>query len=98
MANSLESHYRIVRRPRVTEKGLRDVERNRAYSFEVSPEANKVEIRKAVEALFSVKVDSVRTMNMIGKAKRMGRFWGRRPAWKKAVVKLQEGHAIEDFY
>jgi large subunit ribosomal protein L23 len=98
MANPLEQYYRIVRRPRVTEKGLRDVERRRAYAFEVASDANKVEIRKAVEALFSVKVEAVRTMNMIGKAKRMGRFWGRRPAWKKAIVKLREGHAIEDFY
>lgn len=98
MAKSLDQYYRIIRKPRVTEKGLKNVERHRAYAFEVSPDANKVEIRKAVEALFSVKVDSVRTMNMIGKAKRMGRFWGRRPAWKKAIVKLVEGHAIEDFY
>ena len=98
MASSLDQYYRIVRKPRVTEKALKDSDRNRAYTFEVAPDANKVEIRKAVEALFSVKVESVRTMNMIGKAKRMGRFWGRRPAWKKALVKLAEGHAIEDFY
>ena len=98
MANSLDPYYKIVRKPRVTEKGLRNVEHNRAYAFEVASGANKVEIRKAVEALFSVKVESVRTMNMIGKAKRTGRFWGTRPNWKKALVKLKEGFAIEDFY
>jgi len=98
MANAMDHYYRIIRKPRVTEKALRGVERGRAYPFEVAPGSNKVEIRKAVEAIFNVKVDSVRTMNMIGKAKRTGRFWGTRPNWKKAIVKLQEGHAIEDFY
>ena len=98
MANVIDHYYRIIRRPRVTEKALRGVEHTRAYPFEVAPGANKVEVRKAVEAIFSVKVESVRTMNMIGKAKRTGRHWGRRPNWKKAIVKLQEGHAIEDFY
>ncbi|MHC4223942.1 MAG: 50S ribosomal protein L23 [Planctomycetota bacterium] len=99
MANrELDRYYRIVRRPRVTEKGLQMVERHRAYPFEVSREANKVEIRQAVEAIFHVKVESVRTMNMLGKYKRTGRFFGRRPSWKKAIVVLKEGHAIEDFY
>jgi len=94
----LTRYYRIVRKPRVTEKGLQLVERTRSYPFEVAPGANKVEIRQAVETLFKVKVESVRTMNMLGKYKRMGRHFGRRPAWKKAIVTLQEGHAIEDFY
>lgn len=94
----LESYYRVVRKPRVTEKGLKMVERHRAYPFEVAPTANKIEIRKAVEGLFNVKVESVRTQNYIGKLKRVGRWYGRRPAWKKAIVVLQEGHAIEDFY
>jgi len=98
MPKKLDRYYKIVRRPRVTEKGLKMVERTRAYPFEVHPTANKVEIRQAVEALFDVRVESVRTMNMLGKYKRMGRHFGRRPAWKKAIVKLQEGHTIEDFY
>ena len=98
MASPRKEHYRIVRKPRVTEKALREVEQAHAYAFEVAPEANKIEIRKAVEALFNVKVESVRTMNMLGKYKRMGRHFGRRPAWKKALVKLCEGHTIEDFY
>jgi large subunit ribosomal protein L23 len=98
MAKTLDRYYRIVRKPRVTEKGLKAVERGNAYSFQVNPDANKVEIRQAIEALFNVKVAAVRTMNMMGKSKRMGRHVGRRPAWKKAVVKLQSGYAIEDFY
>ena len=98
MAKTLDRYYRIVRKPRVTEKALKAVERARAYAFEVAPTANKVEIGQAVEALFNVKVESVRTMNMIGKRKRVGRWFGRRPAWKKAIVKLQDGYAIEDFY
>ena len=72
MADSLEQHYRIVRRPRVTEKGLKLVERHRAYPFEVTRTANKIEIRKAVEAIFEVKVEKVCTANMIGKRKRVG--------------------------
>ena len=98
MAKTLERYYRILRRPRVTEKGLQMADRHRAYPFEVETGANKVEIRKAVEAIFDVKVESVRTMNMIGKYKRTGRWFGRRPNWKKAIVVLKEGHAIEDFY
>ncbi len=98
MPRANEHHYRVVRRPRVTEKGLKMVERHRAYPFEVDGRANKVEIRAAVEAIFSVKVESVRTMNMLGKLKRVGRRFGRRNNWKKAVVVLKEGFAIEDFY
>ena len=98
MAKVLERYYKILRKPRVTEKGLTMAERHRAYPFEVNPTANKVEIRQAVEAIFDVKVEAVRTMNMIGKYKRTGRWYGRRPNWKKAIVVLKEGYAIEDFY
>lgn len=98
MAKTLDRYYRIIRKPRVTEKGLKAVEHARAYPFEVHPLANKIEIRQAVEALFDVKVESVRTMRMLGKYKRMGRFFGKRPDWKKAIVTLREGYAIEDFY
>lgn len=96
--SDLQRHYRIVRKPRVTEKGLKMVERHHAYPFEVALDANKVEIRKAVEAIFNVKVRKVRTQTYMGKLKRMGRWYGRRPTWKKAIVQLAEGHAIEDFY
>ena len=69
-------------------------ERN-AVTFQVVPDANKVEIRQAVEAIFNVKVSAVRTSTMEGKLKRMGRHQGRRPSWKKAVVTLAPGHKIE---
>ena len=98
MGKAVDRYYRILKKPRVTEKGLRMAERDRAYPFEVATNANKVEIRQAVEAIFEVKVESVRTMNMIGKRRRMGRWFGIRPSWKKAIVKLRPGYAIEDFY
>jgi large subunit ribosomal protein L23 len=74
------------------------VERGRAYPFEVARDANKVQVRQAVESLFKVKVAAVRTQNCRGKVKRVGRSVGRRPDWKKAIVVLKEGFAIENFY
>lgn len=66
-------------------------------AFMVNPEANKIEIRRAVEKRFNVKVGKVATIQMKGKIKRMGRFEGPRPSWKKAVVTLREGFKIEFF-
>jgi len=65
------------------------------YTFVVESNANKTEIRKAVEQLFKVRVKDVRTMNMHGKVKRMGRFEGKRSDWKKAIVRLNPGETIE---
>ncbi len=65
--------------------------------FRVRPEANKVEIRQAVEKLFKVKVEKVRTINYLGKMRRVGRSLGQRPAWKKAYVTLAEGQRIDFF-
>jgi large subunit ribosomal protein L23 len=65
--------------------------------FEVHPDASKPQIRSAIEQLFGVKVTDVWTMNVRGKEKRMGRTVGRRPNWKKAIVKLREGDTIEIF-
>ena len=81
----------------ISEKGtiLRD-EQNR-YVFKVHPSANKIEIKKAVETAFSVKVLDVKTINVKGKTKRLGRFQGKRSDWKKAIVRLKEGDAIEIF-
>lgn len=67
------------------------------YTFEVHPDANKYEIRQAVERLFGVKVAGVWTSNVRGKARRVGRSSGTRPNWKKAIVKLQAGQSIESF-
>jgi len=81
----------------MTEKSLSLREKDNAYVFRVDRKANKVEIRRAVEKAFNVEVDSVRTMVVPGKPKRMGMYAGRTPAWKKAVVTLKKGQRIEDF-
>ena len=87
----------IVRRAMISEKGTRLREKQNGYLFEVSRDANKIEIKRAIEAIFNVKVDSVRTIRVHGKPKRQGRFAGHRPDWKKALVTLAKGHAIELF-
>jgi len=87
----------IIERPLITEKNhlLQDIENK--YVFEVARYANKLEIKQAIEDIFDVRVESVRTMRMQGKIKRMGRFEGRRPNWKKAIVKLTDGDVIDLF-
>ena len=87
----------IILKPIVTEKGSTLRERENKYLFSVARDANKIEIKQAVESLFGVKVKSVRTMVMHGKVKRMGIFEGKRPDWKKAYVTLKPGHKIEFF-
>jgi large subunit ribosomal protein L23 len=85
---------RVIRKPMLTEKSARQMEGNQ-YVFAVDPAANKDQIAAAVERMFEVKVLQVRTQNHMGKERRMGRFSGRRPDWKKAIVTLAEGDAIE---
>jgi large subunit ribosomal protein L23 len=87
----------IVRRALITEKGTRIREVTNGYLFEVAPGANKIEIKQAIESIFSVKVRSVRTLRAHGKPKRLGRFAGHRSDWKKAVVTLEKGQTIELF-
>ena len=87
----------VVRCALITEKGTRLRERENGYLFEVARDANKIEIKKAIEAIFPVKVESVRTLRVHGKPKRMGRYGGNRPDWKKAVVTLKKGQTIELF-
>ena len=86
----------IIIRPVVTEKSSRMMEMNK-YTFEVHPMANKVEIRKAVEVVFKVKVKSVHTIKVHSKPKRMGAFLGKSRAWKKAVITLVDGEHIQFF-
>jgi large subunit ribosomal protein L23 len=93
----MKEAYKIIRRPLITEKSTRQKEENRQYAFEVAGGANKVEIQSAVERLFKVKVLQVRTCNVLGKVKRLGRRYGRRPDWKKAIVTLKEGDRIDFF-
>jgi large subunit ribosomal protein L23 len=85
----------IIIRPLMTEKSMRQKEELNTVTFRVRPDANKVEIRAAVEQVFNVKVADVRTASFEGKLKRMGKHVGRRVDWKKAIVTLQPGHKIE---
>ena len=88
---------RVILEPLTTEKAERLRETQNVVAFRVSPKANKIQIRRAVETLFEVAVKDVRTSNFTGKNKRWGRFVGRRPNWKKAYVTLEVGHVIEIF-
>jgi len=87
----------IILRPVLTEKAVGLKETQNKYCFEVSRKANKLEIKSAVEELFKVQVLSVRVLTSRGKKRRMGRFEGKRPDWKKAICKLREGDRIEIF-
>ena len=89
--------YDVIKRPIVTEKSTDIGEKQNAYVFEVQRNADKTEVRLAVEKLFNVKVDTVNTMIVHGKLKRVKQYFGRRPKWKKAIVTLQEGHKIDLF-
>ena len=87
----------VIRRPIVTEKSNIGREEQNLVTFAVAPAANKHQIRRAVEQLFDVNVVEVRTMRMPRKTRRLGRFVGPKPEWKKAVVRLAEGQSIEFF-
>jgi len=93
----MKEPQRIIRRPLITEKSTRQKEESHQYVFEVQRDANKIEIQQAVERLFKVKVLQVRTSNVLGKIKRLGRKSGKRSDWKKAIVTLKEGDRIEFF-
>ena len=87
----------IVKKALITEKGTALREARNQYFFEVARDANKLEIRRAVETIFHVKVAGVQTLHMAGKVKRQGRFSGRRANWKKAIVTLMPDQKIELF-
>ncbi|MDP6979818.1 MAG: 50S ribosomal protein L23 [Myxococcota bacterium] len=89
--------HQVIRRPLVTEKSTISREEENIATFAVDPAANKHDIRRAVETLFKVEVAEVRTMRQPRKKKRVGRHIGFRAEWKKAIVKLAEGHSIEFF-
>jgi large subunit ribosomal protein L23 len=89
---------RVIRRPLITEKATRLKEASNTVCFEVDRDANKIEIARAVEKLFDVKVAQVRVANREGKWKRMGRFLGQRKAWKKAYVRLAPGEKPIEFF
>lgn len=89
--------FDIIKRPIITEKSM-DITDQKKYTFEVDKNATKPEIKKAIEEIFGVDVESVNTMNMYGKLKRQGVSQGRRPAWKKAIVKLKEDSKDIEFF
>lgn len=89
--------YDIIIRPIITEKSMMDMEENK-YTFEVDKKSNKTEIKRAIEEIFEVDVEKVYTMNVNGKLKRQGMTSGRRPNWKKAIVKLTDDSKPIEFF
>jgi large subunit ribosomal protein L23 len=87
----------VIRRPLVTEKSTILREEGNVLAFEVDPNANKIQVKIAVEELFKVKVEDVRLFNVRGKMKRMGRFVGKRRDWRKAYVRLKAGEKAPEF-
>jgi len=85
----------VLLSPLVSEKGVHIGEKENRYIFKVRKNATKLQIRKAVEAMLKVEVESVQTLNLKGKKKRFGRTMGKRPDWKKAYVRLKPGHDID---
>ncbi len=93
----MKNLYAVIRRPIITEKGNLQKELANKVTFEVHPDANKKEIKAAVEKIFKVRVLNVNSLNQRGKNKRVGRFFGKRPNWKKAVVTIGPDDQIEFF-
>jgi large subunit ribosomal protein L23 len=93
----MKSAYQTIRKPVITEKGLGVKETEGTLVFEVASKASKNEIKQAVQTIFKVKVDSVRTANFAGKERRRGKFTGYRPDWKKAYVKLKAGEKMPEY-
>lgn len=91
------SPRKIIIAPVLSEKSTIEREANNCYTFKVSLNANKIEIKKAIEKIFDVNVVRVNTIRQLGKNKRMGRYVGKKPDYKKAIVKLKAGESIPDF-
>jgi len=90
-------HYDIIKRPLITEKTSIQKEAANQVSFEVDRRANRVEIKRAIEKIFNVRISSVQTMQVKGKIKQRGRIVGKRKDWKKAIVTLLPGQRIDFF-
>jgi len=89
--------HNVIKRPIITEKGLTLKEKDRTLCFEVDDDASKQQIQEAVERLFKVKVEAVRTIVVPGKMRRRGKYSGYRPDWKKAYVTLREGEKMIEY-
>jgi large subunit ribosomal protein L23 len=90
-----ERLYQVIRVPHMSEKAAYGADEHNQHVFSVAPDATKLEIRKAVEQLFKVKVNKVRVLNVKGKRKRFGMVEGRRDGWRKAIVRLEAGQDID---
>ncbi len=90
-----ERLYRVIEAPQVSEKATNSADERRQHVFRVARDANKREIRKAVEFIFQVEVERVQVLNVKAKNKRFGAIQGRRNGWRKAIVRLKEGHDID---
>lgn len=88
----------VIRRPVITEKATILKETDNTLCFEVDPRATAIDVRRAVETIFKVKVDGVRMMRVRSKPKRLGRYEGRRPGWKKAYVRLARGSRSIEYF
>ena len=93
----MSTHYDVIVRPVITEKGLTLKEDDRTLCFEVVNSASKKQVQEAIERIFKVKVQHVRTMRVPGKMRRRGRYTGYRPDWKKAYVTLREGEKMIEY-
>lgn len=93
----MKTPYDIILKPVVTERSMEDMTEKK-YTFKVDKKAKKTQIKKAIEEIFDVEVEKVNTMNMTGKVKRMGKYVGKRPDWKKAIVKLTEDSKEIEFF
>jgi len=93
----MKSAYQIIRKPVITEKGLGVKESQATLVFQVASHATKTEIKEAVQSIFKVKIDAVRTANFPGKERRRGKFTGHRRDWKKAYVRLKAGEKMPEY-
>ncbi len=93
----MKSLYDIIVRPVITEKSMLEKSKGNYVTFQVPLKVSKQKIKRAVESIFEVTVEDIKTMRVRGKQKRLGKFSGRRPDWKKALVKLKSGDTIEQF-
>ena len=93
----MKSQFNLITRPHITEKVLLLKEEGNKVVFRIRKDTNKIELKKAIEAMFNVTVETINTLTVRGKKKRLGRYEGKRSDWKKAIVTLKEGDTIEYF-
>lgn len=93
----MKSQFNLISKPYITEKVLFLKEEGNKVVFRINKNTNKIELKNAIESIFNVSVENINTLNVKGKKKRLGRYEGKRPDWKKAIVTLKEGDTIEYF-